>query len=234
MSPRFQNRGRARGFTLIELLLAVAIFSIVLIAINTVFYSAVRLRARVVTLLDHAHSVNRALGILRRDLRGVMPPSGPLALSFKIGPVTPTQGALQVSGIEFFSATGVISDEAPYGDIQKITYLLRDPVDRNSGAGKDLVRSVCRNLLATAVEVSVEERLLGEVSRMEISCYTGTEWRELWDTTQQDTGLPSAVRVRLYGAAADGREDPAQAPIELLIPFAVQAGTNLTASTTGL
>src|SRR5437773_1738077 len=61
------------AFTLMEVLLAVAVFSIVLVAINTVFYSGLRLRAGTVAALDQSVPVEQALNILRRDLKGTMP-----------------------------------------------------------------------------------------------------------------------------------------------------------------
>src|SRR5688572_32082313 len=62
------------GFTLIELLLGVAIFAIVLMAINTVFYSGLRLERATTRALDERVGLNQAMAILRRDLLGAVPP----------------------------------------------------------------------------------------------------------------------------------------------------------------
>src|SRR6266571_3956497 len=65
----------ARAFTLIEVLLAVSVFAIVLIAINTVFYSALRLRATTARVLDQSAPLQQTLIVLRRDLHGAVPRS---------------------------------------------------------------------------------------------------------------------------------------------------------------
>lgn len=233
MTPHPTQR-RARAFTLIELLLAVTIFGIVLVAINTVFYSALRLRARVTDLLESSRTLTQALAVIRDDLRGVVPPAGLLAASFKIGPVTSRPGTAQGLGIEFFTSTGGISDDAPWGEVQKVTYALREPANRNVAVGKDLIRSVTRNLLTTVAEQPVETLLLSDVQRLEIACYTSQDWRDTWDTTLTDVGLPAAIRIRLQMAGRQSLDNRNQKPIELIVPLVAQSNTNLvSASTTG-
>ena len=83
-APPSTGRGR-RAFTLLELLLATAIFAIVLVAINTVFYSALRLRDRTTAAVAAELPVNQAMAVLRRDLVGAMPPGGTLVGDFKSG-----------------------------------------------------------------------------------------------------------------------------------------------------
>lgn len=233
MTLRTPIRHGARAFTLIELILAVMIFGIVLLAINTVFYSAMRLQKSTASLVESTHEINQALTLLRRDLRAVMPPGGMLAASFKIGTVGTGQGTIQVPGVEFFASTGIISDEVPWGDIQKITYYVRPAQDRTRALGKDLIRSVTRNLLPTmAVDQPLEQRLLGDVESFEVTGYSGNGWRDTWDTTLTDTNLPTAFRVRIYLASLNTAQIRDRQPLELVVPVLTQGLTNLTSSAT--
>ena len=224
------TRTAARAFTLIEVLLAIGIFAIVLVAINTVFYGALRLRAATTRAVDQAVPLNQAFAILRRDLLGAAPPgtNGALAGEFKSGTVSGTLGLGQNNGLEFCTTSGVINDDAPWGDLQRVVYELRDPAIRTDGAGKDLIRSVTRNLLATTTPEVTEQLLLGGVERLEFLCYDGADWRETWDLSAGDVGLPSAVRVRILLAANNGPSAANRQPMELLVPLVTQANTNQT------
>src|SRR4051812_30120631 len=73
------------GFTLVEVLLAMAICAIVLVAINAVFATAVRLRDRTTAGVDEGLPVERTMELLRRDLKGAVGPRGFLAGDFKCG-----------------------------------------------------------------------------------------------------------------------------------------------------
>ncbi len=260
------GRSRRTAFTLIELLLAVMIFGIVLLAINTVFYSALHLRNRTADLMDTSQSVEQALAFIRRDFQGALPPGGVMVQWFKIGPVSAqgvagtssttsttgtsrrgvtstgvgdalstgaTGGGMQTPGIQFFTTTGIINDTEPWGDIQRITYQLQAPTDRRA-FGKDLVRSINRNLLATTIEEPVEQRLLNNIDTMDIDCFTGTQWQTTWDTTLSDVGLPTAVRIRIQFASENLADARNRQPLEMIFPLTVQAVTNQTQSTGGM
>src|SRR5262245_8586803 len=69
---------RQRAFTLIEVMLAVAIFAIVLAAINGVFYSALRLRRTASEAIEQSLPVQQAVAIIKRDLQGLVAPGGTL------------------------------------------------------------------------------------------------------------------------------------------------------------
>ena len=73
--PQFEKR----AFTLIEILLAVAIFAVVLTAMNGVFYGALHLRDRTARLVESALPIQQAVTIIKHDLQGLVPPSGTVA-----------------------------------------------------------------------------------------------------------------------------------------------------------
>jgi prepilin-type N-terminal cleavage/methylation domain-containing protein len=246
------GRGR-RAFTLLELLLATAIFAIVLVAINTVFYSALRLRDRTTAALAAELPVNQAMAVMRRDLAGTLPPGGTLAGDFKSGTGSSSVGnrnsssggttgaamaqgstlsAAEVGSLDFFTTGGALSETEPFGDVQEVNYQLVAPADPLRALGRDLVRTVNRNLLAISTPASQSQRLLGNVARLEFLFYDGSQWRNSWDTSNGDTNLPLAVRVRLLLARENpGANDFNRQPMELLVPLVIQSGTNTTAAT---
>jgi general secretion pathway protein J len=220
------------AFTLMEMLLALAVSAIVLAGIGGVFYSAIRLRERTAALVDASAPIHQALAFLRRDLRGVMPPGGILEGDFKIGAIS--SGMAQGYGLQFSTSTGIIRDDVPWGDIQDVAYELRDPTERSYTGGKDLIRSVTRNLLPTTTQDAEEQRLLGNVQSLEVACFDGTDWRDSWDSSMGDTNLPVAVRVRIQLATDNSVNVRDRQPIEMIVPLTTQSRTNATQTAGGL
>jgi type II secretion system protein J len=219
-----------KAFTLIEMLLAVAICAIVLVAINGVFATAVRLRDKTSEAVEDALPVNRAMDMMVRDLKGTVGPGGYLAGDFRcgaqaMGATMGLSGEAGSAGLDFFTSTGALSDKAPWGDIQEVFYELKAPTDRNQ-TGMELVRCVNRNLLSTTTATPEIQSLLGKVQTLQFDCYDGTQWRDTWDTSSGDTNLPVAVRIRIQLAAKDGQTIANQQPLEMLIPLFSQTRTN--------
>jgi len=234
----FGPRRLAGAFTLIEVLLALAICAVVLVAINAVFVTAVRLRDKTSSTVDQALPVNLTLDTLRRDLKGVVGPHGFLAGDFKCD--AQSMGAsmgLMASaggGLDFFASTGVISDNAPWGDIEEVYYQLMPAGDRNKALGLDLVRCVNRNLLATATQSPDIQLLMSDVERVDFECYDGYQWRNSWDTSAGDTNLPTAVRIRIQPAIDPNGAAGRPSPLELVVPLVTQTrSTNSVQTTTG-
>jgi type II secretion system protein J len=215
---------------LVEVLLALAICAIVLVAINAVFATAVRLRDRTSAAIDAGLPVERTLTMLRRDLKGVVGPRGFLAGDFKcgaqaMGASMGLSGEAGGAGLDFFSSTGMISDTAPWGDVQEVLYELKAPTDRNQ-TGMDLVRCVNRNLLATMTQTPDIQSLLSHVDTVQFDCFDGSQWRNSWDTSAGDTNLPTAVRIRIQLVANLGEDASKMAPLEMLVPLVTVTRTN--------
>jgi type II secretion system protein J len=215
-----------RAFTLIELILGIGIMATVLIAINAVFFSTMRLREAANRTVEESLPVQQGLATLRRDLQGAMPPSvsGLLAGTFKVGSVT-SQGNNQPVEIEFNATTGVLRGSEPWSEVQRVSYSLRLSGDRRV-PGNDLYRSVTRNLLATIPPQPEEQWVMSGIEDIEFSCYDGIQWRDYWDTSMTDSNLPTAVRVRLWIADATGMSD--ERSIEMVVPISAQSRTNQT------
>jgi len=224
---------QTRAFTLIEAILALAISAIVLVAIGGVFAGAMRLRDRTTDALDNSLPMTQALTILRRDLQGAIGPSNVLAGDFKCGAPdmgsTMELGSAQGAGVDFFTTTGIVSDNEPWGDIQEVFYQLAMPTDRNA-AGKDLVRYVNRNLLATGPSTPEKQWLMGNIESLQVDCFDGGQWRNTWDTSMGDTNLPMAVRVSIR-LANNGASQP---PIQIIVPLVTLSRTNAIPATGGV
>ena len=217
------------GFTLMELVLAMGICAIVLAAINAVFFSALRLRAVTMQAVDESLPVQRALTTLRRDLQCAMPPltNGVLSGDFKVGDVT-SLGLNQNVNIELYTTTGALHENEPWAEVQRVTYELRASAAGPSAPGKDLIRSVTRNLLATITPSPDDQWMMGNVASVDFDCYDGTQWRNAWDTTAGNTNLPVAVRVRIQLAGNDADSPLSQQPIVIVVPIDTQSRTNQT------
>jgi type II secretion system protein J len=217
------------AFTLIEVMLAIAVCAVVLVAINAIFYSALHLRARTSEALNASLPIERALSLLRHDLQNAVPPGAIMAGPLQSGVISGGTGAsgAENSSIQIYTSTGTLAANAPWGDIQKVTYELQSPANA-SAIGKDFIRSVTRNLLSTTTEDLDEQYLAGGVENLQFSYFDGVNWLDSWDSLSQ-TNLPQAVRVSLYLSA--NASSPHPQPLQLLVPLMAQARTNLTITT---
>jgi type II secretion system protein J len=216
------------AFTLIEMVLAIGVASIVLIAVNAVLFASLRLRDTTTDMVDAATPVDQAVTFLRRDLQCVVTPtngtSKVLSGDFRVGNVT-SLGVSEPVAIEMFTATGALSVNAPWGDIQRVTYELKQPTDRNA-TGKDLVRSVVRNLLTMTTPEVQDQLMLSGVENIKFTCFDGAQWQDTWDTTGMtsvNTNLPLAVRVDIQ---MTGNSGASAQPIEIVVPIDSRSRTN--------
>jgi type II secretion system protein J len=214
---------RTNAFTLIELVLAVGVMAMVMLVINSVFFTALRLRDRTADMLDQVQPAQQATTFLRRDLLGVMAPNGALSGDFKAGSVSePNMG--ESAAVEMYTTTGALREDQPWGDVQKVTYELKDPAVLGAPGGKDLIRSVTRNLLNTTSPEVDDQWMMSGVRDIKFESFDGSQWNDTWDTTSGNTNLPVAVRVRieLAGAGSQGSQEP----IEMVVPIDSQSPTN--------
>ena len=221
------------GFTLIEMILAIGISAIVLISISSVFFSALRLRDAAADMVDAASPIDAAVTFLKRDLQcAVTPTNGTskvLSGGFRAGNGLSSVGVSDPVAVEMFTASGALGESTPWGDIQRVTYELKTPAGA-AATGRDLYRSVSRNLLAMSTPDVTEQLMLNGVASLKFSCYDGTQWNDTWDTTDpnsMNTNLPVAVRVDIQMA---GRSD--LQPIEIVVPIDSQSRTNMVLTST--
>jgi len=215
---------------LIEVLLALAIFAIVLVAINGVFYSALRLRRKASEAIEQSLPIQQAVAIINRDLQGLVAPGGTLTGPLQSGVATTSTSSSmdQQGGTVIYTATGIIDETSPWANVQKVSYSLRQPTLQTSRSGKDLVRLVTRNLLPVMQEEVEEQWLMGDVRQLQFFFYDGTGWRNTWDSTTESTVLPKAIKLEI-DLAQNGTT--LKRPLELVVPVTVYARTNQTQNT---
>ena len=235
------NRNRiSQAFTLIEMIFAVVIAGTVMIAINSVLFGAMRLRAKTIEATLQTLPMDRAVSTLKQDLLCILqPPTNGIAGSNTlIGPMgtdATGTGLTQTPLLEIYTASGTVGDELPWCCVQKIDYWLQPSTNRLGFAGQDLVRGVTRNLLATTqMPPEQQQVLLQNVQRLQFSFFDGTNWNDTWSTTL--TNVPVAIK----GAISFARPKPGamtNLPVQFLVPIVAWANstnTSLTNITTGL
>jgi type II secretory pathway pseudopilin PulG len=234
---------------LLEVLLAVMVFAIVLLAIHSVFFTALRLRNKTTEAVERTVPLNQTVAVIKKDLANIVLPAGTLFGPFQTTPSqnsglqsgsSLTSGTLanQTAGMmvgqsspEFYTATGVIDLTSPFAEVQKVSYFLAPPT--NNIPGMDLYRSVTRNLLPVLTEEPVNQFLMGGVEEIYFYFYDGTQaqWLDTWDSTTPDptTGLtnnlPQAIKMRIQ-LAGEGQARSGGAPVEIVVPLVVQTSTN--------
>ena len=224
-----RSQPNQQAFTLIEMILAIGISAMVLIVISSALMSTLRLRQATEDMVDAASPIDQATAYIKRDLQCVMTPTNGtskiLSGAFRIGNLS----SAGVSGnvvAEMYTATGALSDSAPWGDVQRVTYELKD-----SGSGsQDLYRSVMRNILAITTPQVTDQLLMGGVSSVKFTAYDGQAWDDAWDTSNPNsiyTNLPAAVKVEIHLANIDSMGGD---PITLVVPIDQESRTNATVS----
>lgn len=133
-----------------------------------------------------------------------------------------------------YTSTAIIDDATPWSEVERVIYYLA--ASTNNSVGKDLMRSVSRNLLPVAEDETVDQWLLGGVEDVVFTFYDGSQWQQIWDSTLLASNkLPLAVKVELQLVPEEAAKQMRD-PITLVVPLAVQGSTNsatTTAQTTG-
>jgi prepilin-type N-terminal cleavage/methylation domain-containing protein len=224
MNLALEHSRSSGAFTLIELVLSLAIAAVVLAAVNAVFFGALRLRASTTAVAEQTLPVERAVETIKNDLVCIRPPS----TNGYIGPMGTDATMVGTSHpliLELFTSSARISDDVPWGDVQKIDYWLQPPTNSAAGSsGMDLIRGVTRNLLASTPESPEPHRLLGNVQNLRFSYFDGTNWNDSWSTTLSN--VPQAIKGFLtFTAPRDGT--PASPPFQFVVPVITQLSTNM-------
>ena len=221
------------AFTLIEMILAIGIAAIVLIAVNAVFFTSLHLRDDTSDMVDAATPVDATVTFLKRDLQCCVTPtngtSKVLSGGFRVGDNITSSGVSDPVAIEMCTATGALSDSQPWGDIQRVTYELKNSADA-AASGRDLYRSVLRNLLPATTPTVEDQLMLSGVASVKFSCYDGAQWQDAWDTTSAtavNTNLPLAVRVEIQMAGNANAQ-----PVEVVVPIDSVSRTNMVLAAT--
>jgi prepilin-type N-terminal cleavage/methylation domain-containing protein len=231
MTTRSKKRCASRGFTLLELLIATVVAAFILLVINGTYFGALRLHNSTQLRIDGDLVLQRALGLVQRDLGGVMlpasatatPPVGTFSGQFQDTPAnSPTQelSATRVSP-DLYTTSGTVDGWGPFSEVQVVAYFLAPATDGTNT--KNLIRAVTRNLLPVVQPTTDEQTLITGLADGAFDYYDGTEWTTTWDSTATST-LPSAIRFSLSFARSDSGQPPS--PIQLVVPVLVATRTS--------
>ncbi|MGA2557777.1 MAG: type II secretion system protein GspJ [Verrucomicrobiota bacterium] len=218
----------AAAFTLVELILAISIMSLILSGMISVLYISYNLQKHVNDALDQTLPVEQALTSIQHDLANLVCNNASTNGGLLIGSfqsINQTNTLPFQVGPDFYTTDGELDGLVPWGDVEKIDFLLQPPINRLN-AGNDLVRAVTRNLLQITQPPQPDEKrtLLSGVQNVLFTYWDGTSWEQTWDSTQQ-TNLPYAIKMQIM-MAPQGRATPLT--YELVIPVDVQMSTNTT------
>jgi len=218
----------AAAFTLVELILAISIMSLILSGMISVLYISYNLQKHVNDALDQTLPVEQALTSIQHDLANLVCNNSSTNGGLLIGSfqsINQTNTLPFQVGPDFYTTDGELDGLIPWGDVEKIDFLLQPPINRLN-PGSDLVRAVTRNLLQITQPLQPDEKrtLLSGVQNVLFTYWDGTSWEQTWDSTQQ-TNLPYAIKMQIM-MAPQGRATPLT--YELVIPVDVQMSTNTT------
>lgn len=231
MKRKFAIQNKA-AFTLIEVLLAVSVFAIVLAAINSVFFGALRLRNKTVQSFESALPLQQALALIQKDLEGMMLPTGRFGGTFTTTIQSLTNNLFVGERVspDIYTTSGNVGDLARWADVQKVAYFLASPTNNNSGSkGRDLVRQVTRNLLAAGVEEPELQYLMAGIETLRFQYYEGLNWSD----TLISSNLPLGIKVQITLADDDQSSRQIAPPVELVVPIIVQPATSESSAETG-
>ena len=209
------------AFTLLEMLLAVAIASIVMVAIGNVLFGALRLNETSTRATGQTAPVDNMISIMKADIRDILPPGKIAGL---MGTDATGTGTSVTPALEIFTGNAVVQEDQPWGDVQKIDYFLQSPTNRSYSAGMNLVRGVTRNVLASGTILPDQQTLLEDVSTLQFSFYDGTNWNDTWSTSLSN--IPIAIRVSIALADNSRSARSVQSPIKFVVPVVAWSNTN--------
>jgi type II secretory pathway component PulJ len=244
-----------------EVLIAVAAFAIVLAAINSVFYAALRLRNKMTEAFAEDLAMQHTLALLRRDIANILPPGGTMTGNLQTTPGTSSLtsssgGGGMGTGTGFGASLGasassmaLLAAASRPGQSSPEFYTTTGAIDETSPwsevqkvayylapstnelGRRDLIRSVTRNLLPSLQDQPVTTPLLNGVESIYFQYHDGSQWKDTWDSTTEATKLPTAIRAQITMAAA-GPKQALPPPIEIVVPILVTVDTNATATAT--
>ncbi len=228
-APHRSARTPSGGFTLLEILLATAVSAIIILALQTVFFAALRLRNTTTQMTQRNVPLQRAVSIIEKDLAGIMLPGGVLSGLFQTesGSMLDVGSSGDRVGPDFYTTSAQIDNRTPFSEVQRVSYSLVDSGD--AARGKTLVREVSRNLLPALTDEAEQQELLHGVAEAEFLYFDGTSWVDYWDSSESST-LPSAIKLRLTMVGDPNFSTSQQSSTEIVVPIMATTTTSATAA----
>jgi len=199
MKSIFGRKGADRGFTLLEVLVAVALASIVIIAIYSSFFSVLRGQSDIDRSLERTREVSRFLETFSREVQSSFFNADSAWTGFA-GDEEDKNGK-PVSRIAMTAFTyPAFNPDRPAGDLIAIRYyveakegklvLYKETWNPYAYAKTDILNTEDAKTGALKAEV------IEDIDGFEILYYNGSDWAKAWDA-KLDKAIPGAVKVSL-------------------------------------
>ena len=217
----FRKRLNQGGFTLMEVMFATMAFALILLVMQMTFSGVLGLRNRAQKRVDQQAILSQAMTIMKRDLENMIVTGGLMAE----GLICTEMGSPDMPNdqLEFYSTTAVVSDQFPWGDVQKVGYLLGvDPIQTvTTNLGQALMRLSLNTLpLEANEEPPVETLMLDNVRSMQFEFFDGLQWLQTWDSNVNEPAVPLAVRAMVEDFTNNPNPTGRQTRIwEILVPI---------------
>lgn len=210
-----------------ELLISSVMVAILVAALYPVFRGVVQMENTTTDMLAAGRPLADLALPLRLDLENAVAPGGLLA-----GPLLSEkneEARARRDRLEIYTTSARISDSSPWGEICKVEYTLEEPETGGRDAGRELIRTVTRNLLASSDSTPTAYLLIDGVESLAFSFFDGETWQDSWDATSADTVMPEAIRVDITFVAAEAgrRQRP---PLSWTFEIAAQPVSTPTAA----
>lgn len=204
-----------------EVMFATMAFALILLVMQMTFSGVLGQRNRMQKRVDQQAVLSQAMSIMKRDLENMIVTGGLMAE----GLICTEMGSPDMPNdqLDFYSTTGVVSDQFPWGDVQKIGYLLGvDPMQTvTTNLGQTLMRLSLNTLPLEANEKPpVETLMLDNVRSMQFEFFDGLQWLQTWDSNVNEPAVPLAVRAMVEVFTDNPNPTGRQTRIwEILVPI---------------
>lgn len=181
-----------------ELLVASVAFAMIVLVIKVTLLESMEMRERGQKRMDQLNTRMRIMEIIEADLKQCLLKETTFAQEFR--GETLNGSATRTDQLEFYTASGIIQTNQPWGHLQKVRYYLQQPIDEGRNEmpdGYTLYREVTRNMLPATETVVTPQAIANGLASLKFQYFDGEYWQESWDSTVDESKLPKAVRVRV-------------------------------------
>lgn len=208
-NPARRHAARA-AFTLLELVIAMAMVAILAVSLYASLRIAFKAQASAEAAVEPSRTAELAMDFIRNDLQNAMPPHDPQTYTSQYQYLAGTfegqntGGASGVDGdLNFYSTADMKEHVSGNGEIKQLELTTDTP---QGARGKCLVRRAARNLTVEQQPPPYDEEILVRgIESFNLRFFDGSNWTDVWDSTEENNELPAAVEVTLV---LDRSKDP--------------------------
>jgi general secretion pathway protein J len=189
-SQAFSSVFSKKGFSLLELLIAVAIMSIVMLALYGTFFSVLNSQSRIEKELEWVRELRRFLDVFSSEIQSSFYKDGNSRTIF----IGEKKGSHRrpVSSIGFTNFThAAVKDGRPVSDMMAVEYF----VEENPEGMLTLYKKIW-NPYDGDKKHGFKVEILGDIEGFEVSYLNGKDWAKAWDSSLEKK-LPDAVKVAI-------------------------------------